>query len=632
MWAADPSFEGLVDPDGPADAAAAGDGAAAAAVRCCPTLVHPRPRGSSCSSWSPAQLLDRRAVVRLGRLPQGVHHRADHQGPAVRRRRRCSPAARSPPAWSSPTAPGRSTPRCRPSRQPRPLPRGDRAAAPDRRRSSLPVVSACSPAPPPAGQWQTFLLWRNRVPFGVKDPQFGLDVGFFVFTLPWLRFVVGFLTMVLVLSPDRGRLHHYVYGGLQLQGGAGAPRPPRGCTCRCCSAVLVLRPGRQLLARPLLAGHQGLQARLTGMTYTDAHAVLPAKAILAVAARDVRRCCSSPRSGPARGGCPASASACCWSARSSSGGIYPALVQSFKVKPEREVAGGAVHRPQHHGDPRGVRAGGRRRPSRTRRRPRPPAASCATTPRRSPASGWSTRAVVLRHVQAAAAGPAVLRVPRLPRRRPLHDRRQVAATPWSPCASSNLSGIAAGQRNWLNDHTIYTHGFGVVAAYGNQRTDDGKPVFFEGDIPPIGALGRLEPRIYFGEQSPDYSIVGAPTGAAPRELDYPDSSAVGQQNTTYTGNGGVRIGSFARKLAYAIKYREQNFLLSNAVNSRVADPVRPRAARAGREGRAVADAGRQPLPGGRRRPGPVDPRRLHDVGQLPVLAADHARTARPPTR
>ena len=51
-----------------------------------------------------------------------------------------------------------------------------------------------------ASQWQTFLLWTNRVPFGSKDAQFNLDIGFFVFTLPWLRFIVGFLTMALVLG------------------------------------------------------------------------------------------------------------------------------------------------------------------------------------------------------------------------------------------------------------------------------------------------------------------------------------------------------------------------------------------------------------------------------------------------
>jgi uncharacterized membrane protein (UPF0182 family) len=72
----------------------------------------------------------------------------------------------------------------------------------------------------------------------------------------------------------------------------------------------------------------------------------------------------------------------------------------------------------------------------------------------------------------------------------------------------SLDGVPASQRNWLNDHTVYTHGFGVVAAYGNKRDSDGQPVFAVRNIPPTGALGEFEPRIYFGEQSPEYSIVG----------------------------------------------------------------------------------------------------------------------------
>ncbi len=139
----------------------------------------------------------------------------------------------------------------------------------------------------------------------------------------------------------------------------------------------------------------------------------------------------------------------------------------------------------------------------------------------------------------------------------------------------DLEGVPDGQRNWLNDHTVYTHGYGVVAAYGN-RTVNGEPVFLEQDIPTRGELGDYEPRIYFGEQSPAYSIVGAPAGASAREFDYPSSD--GDKTNTYAGQGGVAIGSLPRRIAYALKYREVNFLLSDAVNSasRVLDVRNPR--------------------------------------------------------
>ena len=68
------------------------------------------------------------------------------------------------------------------------------------------------------GAWPTYLLWRNGSDFGVKEPHFGIDVGCFVFDLPWWRFVVSFLTVVLMLALVAALLTHYVYGGLQLPG------------------------------------------------------------------------------------------------------------------------------------------------------------------------------------------------------------------------------------------------------------------------------------------------------------------------------------------------------------------------------------------------------------------------------
>ena len=131
----------------------------------------------------------------------------------------------------------------------------------------------------------------------------------------------------------------------------------------------------------------------------------------------------------------------------------------------------------------------------------------------------------------------------------------------------DLDGVPDGQRNWLNDHTVYTHGYGVVAAYGNREDADGKPVFFEQNIPSAGTLGEFEPRIYFGEQSPDYSIVGAPREPRRASSTTRTAAAAGQANTTYAGEGGVPIEPLPLKLAYAIKYREMNFLLSDAVNA-----------------------------------------------------------------
>ena len=139
------------------------------------------------------------------------------------------------------------------------------------------------------------------------------------------------------------------------------------------------------------------------------------------------------------------------------------------------------------------------------------------------------------------------------------------------------SGLVTDQRNWANEHTVYTHGFGVIAAYGNNRTADNKapssdePPWAEEDLPPRGDLSDMTPdgyeaRIYFGEKSPTYSIVGKPTGGNDVELDIPEEASGERGTTTYDGADGVDIGGFLNKLLYAVKFGEPNIVLSSRVN------------------------------------------------------------------
>ncbi len=139
------------------------------------------------------------------------------------------------------------------------------------------------------------------------------------------------------------------------------------------------------------------------------------------------------------------------------------------------------------------------------------------------------------------------------------------------------AGLVADQRNWANEHTVYTHGFGVIAAFGNNRTADNEapssdePPWAEEDLPPRGELSELsedgyQPRIYFGEKSPDYSIVGKPEGSADVELDIPEEASGERGTTTYDGESGVPVGGLFNKLLYAIRFGEPNIILSNRVN------------------------------------------------------------------
>ena len=124
-----------------------------------------------------------------------------------------------------------------------------------------------------------------------------------------------------------------------------------------------------------------------------------------------------------------------------------------------------------------------------------------------------------------------------------------------------------------NNTFVYTHGYGLVAAYGNQRTSDGAPSFFESNIPEQGSLDIKQPGIYFGEHSPAFSVVGAPTGSKAIELNYVSGNqAEGtQNNTTYSatgaGEGGPNIGNLFNRLVYALKFSSDQILLSSSVNA-----------------------------------------------------------------
>jgi uncharacterized membrane protein (UPF0182 family) len=131
----------------------------------------------------------------------------------------------------------------------------------------------------------------------------------------------------------------------------------------------------------------------------------------------------------------------------------------------------------------------------------------------------------------------------------------------------NLAGLNS--QTWYNNTIVYTHGYGVVAAYGNQRSEDGQPKFIESGIPVSQTLGEYEPRIYFGENSPPYSIVGGPEGGPQLELDFPSGGEGNENNATYTftGDGGPRLASLFHQLLYALKFQSEQIILSDAITS-----------------------------------------------------------------
>jgi uncharacterized membrane protein (UPF0182 family) len=131
-----------------------------------------------------------------------------------------------------------------------------------------------------AGRWQTWLLWRHRQSFGAVDPQFHKDISYFTFTYPFLRFVLGFVLVVLVLSLLVSAVTHYLFGGVRLQ----TAGEKVSVAARVHLSVLV---GLIVLAKAIAywLDRYGLVFSLRGVvqgaSYTDVHAVLPAKTMLA---------------------------------------------------------------------------------------------------------------------------------------------------------------------------------------------------------------------------------------------------------------------------------------------------------------------------------------------------------------
>lgn len=428
---------------------------------------------------------------------------------------------------------------------------------------AAPLVLGLFAASAGASEWQTFLLWVNRVPFGTTDAQFNIDIGFFVFTLPWLRFMVGFLTMILIFGLLAAIVTHYVYGGLQLQTkGERTTTAARVHLSLLFAGIALVQAASWWLDRYSLTTQDS--RLITGLTYTDVHAVLPTKAILAVAgvmcaALFVATIWTHSWRLPAIG---VGLLAVCGIVV---GGIYPALVQQFKVAPSEK----SLEAPYISRNIAATRtAWGISGAQVTEYQ-------ASTTTTKGQLASDAATIPGIRVVDPSVVSPTFEQLQAVKTYYQFPDTLSVDRYPISGVLSDtviaarelNLTGLPASQQNWVNDHTVYTHGFGVVAAYGNRSGQDGQPVFYEQNIPPVGPLGTFQPRIYFGETSPDYSIVGGPPGGPKRELDYPDSSATGQENTTYTGIGGVNMGSLARKAAYAITYRDVNILLSNTVNS-----------------------------------------------------------------
>ncbi|WP_104062176.1 UPF0182 family protein [Arthrobacter sp. 4R501] len=431
----------------------------------------------------------------------------------------------------------------------------------------LPILFGLFAGSAAASQWQKVLLFFNQEPFGQSDPEFGLDISFYLMTLPFLGFVTGFLISVVVVAGIAGILTHYLYGSIRLmERGVFTSRAAQIHLAVTGAAFLILLGANFWLDR--YAALQGNGGRWAGALYTDVNAVIPTKAILAVAAGLVA-ILFIIAAVIGRWRLPVIGTAMLIITSILAGGVYPWVIQQFQVRPSEqtlekefiqrniEMTRAAYGLDQIQVD-------------------RYDATNTASTGALAPDAQTTANIRLLDPNLISDA------FSQLEQYRPYYqfpdalnvDRYEVDGKIQDTVIAVrelNPTNVATNQQGWLNQHVVYTHGYGVVAAKGNKFTVDGKPEFLQSGIPSTGVLGddsTYEPRIYFGEDSPEYSIVGAPAGSPHREQDRPSGKeGDGETQYTFTGNGGPNVGSFFNKVLYSIKFQSSDLLLSDGVNA-----------------------------------------------------------------
>lgn len=410
--------------------------------------------------------------------------------------------------------------------------------------------------------WQTVLTWLNATPFGKTDPIFGWDISFFVFTLPFLELVVSFLLHLVVLSLVVSIVASYLYGGLQVVPRPHATVPVRRHLGILAAVASVIIGVQYWIGRYSLLTQSG--DNIDGAMYADVNATLPAHSILAaisvaVAALFLVAAFRGTWRLPTIGVVVTVVAALVI------GGAYPALIEQFRVRPNAR----SLNAPyiQHNIDATLEAYGLDDLDYQTYD------ATTTAQPGQLREDSESTSQIRL-------LDPQVIRktVQQLQQSRPYYsfdsgffvDRYTINGERRDTVISMrelNLAGLSQEQQNWVNRHTVYTHGFGVVAAYGNSITSDGLPSYWEQSIPSKGEIGEYEPRVYFSQSAPDYSIVGGPEGTPAQELDYPDDNAPGGQvSTTFKGNGGPSVGNVWNKLLYSIKFGSTDIFFSSQTN------------------------------------------------------------------
>ena len=433
--------------------------------------------------------------------------------------------------------------------------------------------------------WSEILLMFNAQSFGTTDPQFGLDNGFYVFVLPGLRLIMSAVSLLLLAGIIFSVITHVLMGGIRIT----MPVNGRGLF------NITKRARRQIgiwlmlnmfawAANQVVGVFSTLTtegSRITGATYTTVNATIPVTFVMAAitvilgVVLGIWIMKSHALEGQAPIAVRASEALKAWKvptvAIASAVVVslvltvaWPMLLQRFRVNPNaQEMESTYIQR-----NIDATRAAYGLNKVKTEQYK-------ATTEGEAGALADSAESTAqIRLLDPQIVSPTFKQLQQSKQYYTFADTLSVdkyevdGVSQDTVIAARELDLDGLDNRNWVNDHTVYTHGYGVVAAYGNKVTSDGQPKFFESGIPTQGKLTdseQYEPRIYFSPNASEYSIVGAPDGTKSWEFDYLTGSE-GATNT-FKGDGGPKIGNIFSRLLYAIRFGSDQILFSDRVNA-----------------------------------------------------------------
>ena len=411
-----------------------------------------------------------------------------------------------------------------------------------------------------SGLWETFLLWRNRVPFGQRDALFNRDVGFYIFELPFQRAVFGWLFTTLFLTTLLVAAGHYILGGIRPQAETNRiAAQAQSHLCVLLGLIVALKAwGYWLDKYQLLFSSRGVVA---GASYTDVKAQLPALEVLFWVALI---CAAMFFWGARRGGLTVPLISIVLLAGVSliMGGIVPAVFQRFRVEPQE------LTRERPYIEHNLVATRESFNLQRVQTKPFP--ASDNLTPKDLLANRptidnirlWDPEVLRpgVRNLQAIAQyyNFTDVDVDRYPIQ---NNRRQVMIS----VREVDPNGLAESARTWQNLHLAYTHGYGMVAVQVNTAAQGGQPDFIvQGFDTKNAAIPVDQPRVYFGEpppNAPEYVVANSAQG----EYDAPSLSGETNKLFSYNGDGGVQLSDIGRRLAFAIRFRDINLLISGNI-------------------------------------------------------------------